>query len=124
MSDEITKWLTGYPTHVARLSMAACRAVLRAVPSAEERLRPGWKLIGYSAPRYFAFVAPKADHVEIGFEWGIMLPNLDELLVGSGSQVRVVVVRDRTVLSSPALAELLRVAAKLAPPPRARSSRS
>lgn len=118
LHDPITDWLGAYPAPIAQLCQVARKRIIKAVPQAVEKLRPGWQLIGYNAPRYFAFVAPKADHVMLGFEWGVMLPNLDGLLEGSGTQVRFVTVRSEQVLRSQALLELLRSAAALVPPPR------
>jgi len=84
---------------------------------------PGWGLIGYNAPAYFAFIAPGRDDVRIGFEWGVMLSDPDRLLEGRGSQVRYVTIRSVRVLQSRALAELLRSAAAIRPPHRAPGSR-
>jgi hypothetical protein len=117
-NDPIAGWLQAFPTSIAKLSEAARQVILRTVPDAVEKLRPGWQLIGYNAPRYFAFIAPKVDYVMLGFEWGVMLPNLDGLLEGGGSQVRFIAVRSAEVLRSQAVAELIRAAATLPPPPR------
>lgn len=116
--DPIADWLQAYPASVAKLSEAARKVIRRTVPSAAEKLRPGWQLIGYNAPRYFAFIAPKVNYVMLGFEWGVMLPNLSGLLEGDGSQVRFIAVRSAEVLRSQAVVELIRAAATLAPPPR------
>ncbi len=117
-NDPIAGWLCTYPTSIAKLSEGARKVIRRTVPDAVEKLRPGWQLIGYNAPRYFAFIAPKVDYVMLGFEWGVMLPNLDGLLEGDGSQVRFIAVRSAEVLRSQAVAELIRAAATLTPPPR------
>lgn len=89
------------------------------VPHATERVRLGWRLIGYNAPAYFAFISFERDHVRIGFEWGVMLPDPAGLLRGDGAQVRYVVVATANDLHTPGLAVLLREAAGLRPPPRA-----
>jgi len=117
-TDPIAAWLRAYPPDVAKLAEAARKVIRRAVPSAVEKLRPGWQLIGYNAPHYFAFIAPKADYVMLGFEWGVMLPNLEGLLEGDGSQVRFVALRSAEMLRSHAVVELIRAAATLTPPPR------
>ncbi len=87
------EFLSGWPPRVRRLAEAARRCIRTAVPYATERVRPGWRLIGYNAPAYFAFVAPERDHVRIGFEWGVMLSDPSRLLEGSASQVRYVSIR-------------------------------
>jgi hypothetical protein len=96
---------------VRNLAQLARKRVLSIIPTVEERVRAGWGLIGYNAPAYFAFIAPKQDHVIIGFERGILLPDPQRVLEGSGSQVRHVTIRSRSDLESPALAQLLRAAA-------------
>ncbi len=106
-----------------RLAEAARKRILRVVPEATEKLRPGWGLIGYNAPAYFAFIAPERDALRIGFEWGVMLADPTRLLEGTGSQVRYVTIRSARDLAGPAVAELLRAAAAIRPPPRARLSR-
>src|SRR5512145_2804729 len=80
------------------LVQAARRRVLEAVPHASERLRAGWGLLGYDAPRFFAFVAPMKDHVRIGFARGVLLEDPGGLLEGDGSQVRHVAIRSARAL--------------------------
>jgi hypothetical protein len=98
------------------LAEAARKRILSVVPDATERVRPGWKLIGYNAPAYFVYIAPQVDHLRIGFEWGILLSAPRGLLEGSGSQVRHVSIHAAKELRNPALADLLRAAAALRPP--------
>lgn len=100
---------------VRRLVEAARRAIPRAVPGATERLRAGWGIIGYDAPRYFAFVAPQRDHVRVGFERGVLLVDPARLLEGEGAQVRYVSIRSAADLRRPAFVALVRQAAGRAP---------
>ena len=93
------------------LAEAARRRILEVVPDATERLRPGWGLIGYNAPAYFAFIVPDEERVRIGFEWGVALPDPSGLLEGEAKQVRYVTVRTMKDLRRPALADLLAAAA-------------
>ncbi len=108
---------------VQALLEAARRRIQSAVPRATEKLRPGWGLIGYNAPAYFAFIAPSERSVRIGFEWGVLLRDKEGLLEGSGSQVRYFAVHEIADLRRPALVELLREAADIVPPPRRAASR-
>jgi hypothetical protein len=110
------QFLATYSAPVRRLAQAARKRILNVVPEASERVRPGWKLIGYNAPAYFAFIAPHDDHVRIGFEWGVLLADPAKLLAGNGSQVRYAVIHTPRELQSQALAALLRTAAALRPP--------
>ncbi len=98
---------------VGGLIRAARAKIVKVVPGAVERLRPGWGLIGYNAPAYFAFIVPAEDHVKIGFERGVELWDPEALLEGTGKQVRYVVIGSRRALQSAALTALLRQAAAL-----------
>jgi hypothetical protein len=97
--------------HSLAIAQAARKKIMAVVPFACERLRSGWRLIGYNAPAYFTFVAPEAHRVRIGFEWGVMLDDPTRLLEGDGKQVRYVSLPDQQALENPALADLLRAAA-------------
>ena len=88
-------FLDGYPPGI-REAADRLRAVVRdAVPDAIERVRTGWRLIGYDVPsgkrsRYFAFVAPELEHVHFGFEYGVWMTDPDRLLRGAHLNLRKV----------------------------------
>jgi DNA transformation protein len=98
---------------VRELAERARALVRRVVPDADEAGRPGWKIIGYSRKRYFCFIAPQADHVRLGFEWGVKLADPHALLEGTGSQVRWVTLGARWPKQA-ALEALIRDAAAMA----------
>lgn len=88
-------FLTGYAPGIRRVAERLCAVVRRAVPGAIERVRPGWRLIGYDLPfgkrtRYFAFVAPEVEHVHLGFEYGVWMTDPDGLLRGAHLNLRKV----------------------------------
>jgi len=63
--------------------------VRRAAPDAVERVRPGWRLIGYDlrAGRlnvFFAWVWPEHEHVHLGFPQGWAMQDPHGLLKGRG----------------------------------------
>lgn len=67
--------------------------VRRVVPDAIERVRTGWRLIGYDIPNgrrttYFAFIWLEPEHVHLGFEYGAAMDDPDEIL-GGGDLRRV-----------------------------------
>jgi hypothetical protein len=115
-------FLAGYPDWVQDAA-STLRAVVRtAVPDAIERVRPGWRLIGYDIPvgrrfRYFAFVAPEPGHIHIGFEHGIFMADPDRMLEGAHLKLRKVrfltFKRDQPIPER-ALVGLTREAARLA----------
>jgi hypothetical protein len=101
-----------------RLVEGARKRILSAVPTAVERFRAGWGLIGYNAPAYFAFVLVDHRGVLIGFEWGVLLSDWTHVLEGDLRQVRYFAVKSAADLKQPALTALLQEAAALKPPNR------
>lgn len=104
---EIGEWLRG--------------VVLRAVPDAIERVRPGWGLIGYDVPigrrtRYFAFVWAEPVHVHLGFEHGALMSDPNGWLEGRGitKRVRWVTLTPESTLDEATLVELLLEARRVA----------
>ena len=98
MSDEPTPpeiFLSDYSPEIQAVANALRGAVMTAVPDAIERVRIGWRLIGYDVPagrrtRYFAFVAPEPGHVHLGFEYGIWMSDPEHLLHGAELKLRKV----------------------------------
>src|SRR5918997_4886165 len=88
-------FLAAYPDGI-RVAADALRALVRrAVPDVVERVRPGWRLIGYEVPvgrrsRYFAYVAPEPHHVHLGFEYGVWMSDPHRLLEGAHLRLRKV----------------------------------
>lgn len=81
-------FLAGYDEPIRALAETLRRAVRQAAPSAIERVRPGWRLVGYDLPVgrrsvYFAFVAPEPIHVHLGFQHGIFMADPERRLEGA-----------------------------------------
>lgn len=115
-------FLEGYPPGI-RLAVERLRAVVKqAVPDAIERVRLGWRLIGYDIPvgrrtRYFAFVWPELEHAHLGFEYGVWMADPDSLLRGAHlnlRKVRFVTYEPGDPIPETALVEYTRDAARLA----------
>jgi hypothetical protein len=88
-------FLSGYSTEIRGIAERLRSVVHEAVPEAIERVRTGWRLIGYDVPvgrrtRYFAFVAPEPEHVHLGFEYGVWMADPDGLLLGAHLDLRKV----------------------------------
>jgi hypothetical protein len=67
----------------------------RAVPAATERIRPGWRLIGYDLPGrkhgiFFAWVWPEPEHVHVGWEVGTLLSDPAGVLHGAHLKLKKV----------------------------------
>ena len=93
--DEISSFLAEYPPRIARQTEALRKLVRRAVPSAIERLRPGWRLIGYDLPitrhgTYFAWVWPETEHVHVGWQAGTLMNDPDHVLRGAHLKLKKV----------------------------------
>jgi hypothetical protein len=87
--------LDDFPPPMQAIAHRLRGVVKTAIPDAIERVRPGWRLIGYDLPTrkngvYFAFVAPEDAHVHLGFEHGWAMADPLGLLQGEGitKQVR------------------------------------
>jgi len=81
-------FLSGYTPEIVDLADRLRGVVREAVPEAIERVRSGWRLIGYDIPvgrrtRFFAFVAPEPAHVHLGFEYGIWMSDPYGILRGA-----------------------------------------
>jgi hypothetical protein len=88
-------FLSAYAPDIREIAERLRGVVREAVPEAIERVRSGWRLIGYDVPvgrrtRYFAFVAPELEHVHLGFEYGVWMADPDGLLRGAHLELRKV----------------------------------
>ena len=85
--------LANYSPAVGELANRLCDIIHEVVPEASESIRMGWRCGAFRHPEvgYFAGVFPGEDAVRIGFEFGVLLPDPDEILTGEGSQLRYVV---------------------------------
>jgi hypothetical protein len=87
--------LAGHSPRHRKLANALRRLVKRAVPTAIERVRTGWGVIGYDVPvgrrtRFFAWVWLQPEHVHLGFQNGVLMDDPKGVLQGAGvtKQVR------------------------------------
>ena len=119
-------FLDGYPSGIRAVADRLREVVLAAVPDAIERVRIGWRLIGYDVPvgkrtRYFAFVAPEPEHVHIGFEYGIWMTDPAGMLRGAHlglRKVRYLTYEPGDPIPTSALVTCTEEAARLATMPR------
>jgi hypothetical protein len=93
--DELDEFLAYYPGGIARQSRVLHDLILRTVPAAKWRIRPGWRLIGYDLPvtrhgTFFAWVWPETEHVHLGFEVGTLMDDPDRVLRGAHLKLKKV----------------------------------
>ncbi len=81
--------LADYPSAHVEIAERLRRIVLDAVPDAIERVRLGWRLIGYDLPvrnrgALFAWVWLEPEHVHLGFPRGVQMDDPDGVMSGAG----------------------------------------
>lgn len=121
----VEAFLANYPPDIVAIAERLRRIVHEAVPDAVERVRPGWRLIGYDLPGrrrsvYFAYAALEAAHVHLGFERGVLMDDPDGVLQGAGitRQVRWITVHPGDAVDERVAARLVLEAARVALVPR------
>jgi hypothetical protein len=93
------------------------KLIMVTVPNAAETANPGWHSISYRHPEqgYFCGLFPTQDHVILVFEFGILLPDPDGVLVGDGKQVRNVILHSPDEIPAESIQQLLIEAINLPP---------
>ncbi|MEA2676300.1 MAG: hypothetical protein QOJ81_441 [Chloroflexota bacterium] len=120
--DEIAEFLADYPGPIAVHAQRLRQLVRDAVPSAVERIRPGWRLIGYDLPitrhgTYFAWVWPELEHVHVGWQVGTLMADPRGLLRGAHlrlKKVRYLTYGPRDRIASRVVISFTRDAARIA----------
>jgi hypothetical protein len=95
--SDIDDFVHGYAPRMAATVERLRVVVQRAVPQSVERLRPGWRLIGYDVPNgrrlvYFAWIWPQPEHnhVHVGWQTGTLMRDPDGLLQGADLKLKKV----------------------------------
>ena len=86
----VEELLEGYPPEIREL-VERLRVIIReTVPEAAETANPVWRSISFNHPQggYFCGIFPELGRVNLAFEFGVLLPDSEGLLVGTGKQVR------------------------------------
>ena len=81
--------LADYPPPHGDIAQQLRRIVTDAVPDARERVRPGWRLIGYDLAStkhgsMFAWIWLEPEHVHLGFPHGVNMSDPRGVLKGAG----------------------------------------
>jgi hypothetical protein len=128
MTDSIPvdAFLAGYPDEIRERAEVLRRVMRQAVPGVLERVRPGWRIIGYDLPNrrrgaYFAWVMPEPVHVHLGWVEGILLADPDRMLEGAHlrlKKARFFTIEARDEVPVDALVAFTREAAQIAALPR------
>lgn len=120
-------FLDGYEPPIRDLAHALRAAVLRVTPEASERVRVGWRIVGFDLPipgrsGYFAWVFPERRHVHLGFPHGDRLAPRPGVLDGDGitKRARWLTFEPGGQIDQALVSELVLEAAGLAGIPRER----
>ena len=107
--------VANHSPEVRRLVERLRTLITETVPLATEHPYPVWHGIGYRHPQqgYFCGIFPQQDQVKVGFEYGLLLPDPEGLLKGSGKRVRYMHVHNLGELREDALKALLLAAINL-----------
>ena len=80
--------LDDVPPELGRIGQRLRDLVHETLPDAIERVRPGWRIIGYDLPVgprrtvFFAWILPQQEHIHLGFVHGLALDDPLRLLDG------------------------------------------
>ena len=111
--------LEGYPPPMRDIAQVFRAIVHRAVPDAIERVRVGWRIIGYDVPfgrrtAYFCWIMTEPVHVHLGFTYGVLMRDPDGLLEGNIVRARWITRRPGEDIDAPRLEWLVRESARVA----------
>ena len=113
--------LAEYPPPIAALGRRMRDIVRDAFPDAIERVRPGWRIVGYDLPAarrsiYFAGIWPQVEHLHLFFQHGWAMRDPRGILQGAGitKQVRWLTFPPGTEIDAEVCREYLAEAAEVA----------
>jgi hypothetical protein len=91
----IEAFLESYPPPIREAAGRLRALVLQVEPDAIERVREGWRIIGYDLrlgrrTRYFAWIGPEPGHVHIGFQRGVLMADPNRRLRGAHLRLKSV----------------------------------
>ena len=111
MSQTVEQFLSTYPPDVQQLALKTRELVKAIVPDVRERVYEAYKTIGYGSgtkmDAMFCYIAPMKDRINLGFYRGVVLPDTEGLLEGTGKLLRHVKVRSMAEVERPALRQLI-----------------
>jgi len=118
----VDAFLAAYPGGIRAEAQELRRLVRQVVPDVTERVRLGWRLVGYDLPQgcrhvYFAWVAPELEHVHIGFQYGIWMRDPEHVLRGAHlklKKVRYLTFRADDPIPAAQVRDFIREAAEVA----------
>jgi hypothetical protein len=82
--------LSDYPPPTQEIADILRAVILAATPGVQEKANRGWRSISFRDEQlgYFCGIFPFEDHVDLIFEFGVLLPDPNQILLGDANQVR------------------------------------
>jgi len=113
----IEEILADHSPQIRDLTRRLAALVRETVPETRETVHRSWHSINYRDPvsGYFCGIFPRQDPVQVVFEFGVLLPDPDDLLQGAGKQVRYAEIREGDDIQEAQLRRLLLAALDLPP---------
>jgi hypothetical protein len=107
--------LQGHTPEVRQIVMELRNLVLQAAPDAIESAHQVWHSIHYHDPGngYFCGIFPQEECVLLVFEFGVLLPDPEDILQGTGKQVRSIRICKVAELPAAAIRALVQAALAL-----------
>jgi hypothetical protein len=114
--------LSSYPPPIRNIVGKLREIILETAPGALEKANRGWRSISYRDKQvgYFCGIFPFEDHVDLIFEFGVLLPDPDGILQGDAKQVRYLRFHDLDEIHMEEIIPLLLAALDLPPQHAAR----
>ncbi len=82
--------LSSYPPPICSAVNKLREIIFEVAPEASEKTNRGWRSISFRDEQvgYFCGIFPFKNHVDLVFEFGVLLPDPDEILQGDAEQIR------------------------------------
>jgi hypothetical protein len=117
----VEAFLDSYPEPIRAAAERLRQLVRQAEPDAIERVREGWRIIGYDLrvgrrTRYFAWIGPEPKHVHIGFQHGVLMADPNRRLRGAHlrlKNVRYLTFTDADQIIDREIVEFIREAVRI-----------
>ena len=107
--------LTRSKPQTKKLANALRKLISKVYPNVVEVPWPRLQVIGYGigpkkSTEHFCYIGLYDEHINLGFNYGLVLPDPDQLLEGSGKKFRHVKIETLDAVEHPGLKKLLQAA--------------
>ncbi|MEZ4592153.1 MAG: DUF1801 domain-containing protein [Chloroflexota bacterium] len=120
MSNNFEEMLATTSPEVANLAQRAKALIQDVMPNVVEVVWPTQRMAGYGVgpkkmSEQFCYIGPFKKHINLGFYYGADLPDPQNLLEGTGQNLRHIKIRQPEQLENPAVRDLVVAASKHLP---------